>query len=155
MNLDLWPCAMDHAICLWNHLLNRETGILPIKLSTGQIFENYDFLSTLGCRSLCPVYGLDPTLHMIARRYLSGFLGHAKDNTWELPCDTGAQLVAYGIFTLGTLGHSFMWYIMTHSLPPCQMPKIPVWQMSMRSTLTLFLIPSRREWAFECKRLPD
>jgi hypothetical protein len=65
MNLDLWPFAMEHEIYLWNHQLNRAPGILPVKLSTGQIFENYDFLNTLGCRSLCPVvYGvLDPTLH--------------------------------------------------------------------------------------------
>jgi hypothetical protein len=29
--------AMDHALCLWNHLLIQETGILPFKLFKGQM----------------------------------------------------------------------------------------------------------------------
>jgi hypothetical protein len=143
MNLDWWPFAMDHAIYLWNHQLNRAPGILPVKHFTGQIFENYDFLNTLGCRSLavqCMVFWIPHCTTAI--RYLSGFLQRAKDNTWEFPCDTGAQLVAYHISTLGKLAHNFMWH-MIRSLPPCQMPNIPVWQMPMISTLTLFLIPSQ------------
>jgi hypothetical protein len=32
VNLDLWPFAMDHAVCLWNHLPDVHMGIAPIEL---------------------------------------------------------------------------------------------------------------------------
>jgi hypothetical protein len=54
---------MDHAIYLWNHLPNPESGVSPpVKLFTSQIiFENYDFLKTVQVFG-CPAYVLDPML---------------------------------------------------------------------------------------------
>jgi hypothetical protein len=59
--LDLWPFALDHAIYLWNHLPNDHTGIAPVEIFTGQVFDDFDFLKSIQVFG-CPCYVLDPKL---------------------------------------------------------------------------------------------
>jgi hypothetical protein len=61
VDLDLWPFAMDHTVYSWNHLPDSDMGIAPIKLFTGQTFDNFNFLQKMGVFG-CPAYVLDPTL---------------------------------------------------------------------------------------------
>jgi hypothetical protein len=45
--LDLWPLAMDHAICCWNRLPSKNKIILPLEAFTGTQFSNYEHLKHL------------------------------------------------------------------------------------------------------------
>jgi hypothetical protein len=60
-DLALWPLAMQHAVYLWNHLPDKDSGIAPIEIFTGSKFENYAHLHRAHVWGT-PVFVLEPTL---------------------------------------------------------------------------------------------
>jgi hypothetical protein len=59
--LDSWPCALEHAVYLWNHLPRKDTFIAPVELFTGATLADYSYISRAKVWG-CPVYVLDPKL---------------------------------------------------------------------------------------------
>jgi hypothetical protein len=49
-SLDLWPFAFEHAVLIWNHLPQKETGMAPIEIFAGsKIPKIANHLSGLTC----------------------------------------------------------------------------------------------------------
>jgi hypothetical protein len=61
VDLDLWPFAMDYTIYLGNHMPNEQTCIAPVKVFTGQVFDDFDFLKSVQVFG-CPCYVLNSKL---------------------------------------------------------------------------------------------
>jgi hypothetical protein len=90
--LDLWPFAMDHTIYLWNHLPNKHTGIAPVEIFTGQVFDDFDFLKSVQVFG-CPCYVLDPKLQdgkklpkWAPRSRQGQYLGISMDHSSTIGC---------------------------------------------------------------------
>jgi hypothetical protein len=61
LDLKLWPFALDHAIFLWNNILNSDTRLAPIEVFTSTKFQNYKHLERCNVWGR-PVFVLDPAL---------------------------------------------------------------------------------------------
>ena len=59
--LELWPFALEHAVCIWNNVPRQDSKKTPWELFTGNNRENYSYLNKLHVWG-CPVYVLDPKL---------------------------------------------------------------------------------------------
>ncbi|KAL7484431.1 hypothetical protein ACHAW6_010069 [Cyclotella cf. meneghiniana] len=59
-DISMWPFAMDHAACLYNHILQRMSGITPIKMTTCTKPDHDDLMQAHVWG--CPVYVLESKL---------------------------------------------------------------------------------------------
>mgnify|MGYP001433819344 CR=1 FL=1 len=60
-NVELWPFAVDHAVCIWNNLPGKRNKLAPIEILSHSKFANYLHLQRAHVWG-CPVYVLDPAL---------------------------------------------------------------------------------------------
>ena len=105
-NASLWPMAVSHAVYIWNHVPNEETGLSPSDIFTKTRWPNkrYHDLHVWGC----PVYVLDkkiadgqkiPRWKPRSRRcmYMGVSPTHATCVPLVLNLDTGAITAQYHV----------------------------------------------------------
>ncbi len=85
-NISLWHFAVKHAVWLYNHVPNQESGLTPLELITKQKVDHSDILRShvLGC----PAYVLEPKLQngqklpkWKQRPRLGQFLGYSDEHS--------------------------------------------------------------------------
>eukprot|EP00978_Attheya_sp_CCMP212_P003688 scaffold7769_cov53-Attheya_sp.AAC.3 len=57
---DLWPFALEYAVCIWNRLPNKDSGYAPMELWTRMKNDHTELLRAKVWR--CPAYVLEPKL---------------------------------------------------------------------------------------------
>ena len=57
----LWPFALEHAVCLWNHLPKSRSGLSPHELFTGSASPNRDEILRARVWG-SPAWALDPAI---------------------------------------------------------------------------------------------
>jgi hypothetical protein len=59
-DISLWLFAVKHAVLLYNHVPNRESGLTPMELITKQKADHSDLVRSHVWG--CPAYALEPKL---------------------------------------------------------------------------------------------
>ena len=63
ISAELWPMYLDHAVCLYKHILNRETGLSLHEMCTRSKFSPNRYIMVRCHVWVCPTYLLEIRLH--------------------------------------------------------------------------------------------